>query len=63
MQSRNEILNRATDVFCSEEKAKRWLQKPCRALGGSIPAQILNTPEGAELVLAELVRIDHGVYY
>lgn len=56
-------LQRAIEVFASQEKAQRWMKKPCRALGGKIPEQLMETPEGVEAVLDELTRIEHGVYY
>src|SRR5579859_5020248 len=31
----------ATEVLNSEEKARRWLQKPNRALGGEVPLHML----------------------
>lgn len=52
----------ATKVFCDEEKAHRWMKKPCRALGGAKPSDLLNSQEGTQRVEDELVRIMHGVY-
>ena len=55
-------LLRATEVFASQEKALRWLKKPCRALGGMIPEKLIETPGGVEAVLDEFVKIEHGVF-
>lgn len=59
----DEILRRATGVFESKENAQAWLRRPCRALGGISPESLLDKPSGDRLVLDELNRIVHGVYY
>ena len=56
------VLALATEVFGSKEKACRWLQKPNRALGQEVPLSLLDTGIGANLVVEELGRIDHGVF-
>ena len=56
------VLAQATVTLSSIEKARRWLQKPSRALGGEIPLRMLDTDIGATAVLEELGRIDHGVF-
>lgn len=55
-------LAQAEEVFGAEEKARRWLRKPNRALGGSIPFRLLKTSNGARLVDEILGRIAHGVF-
>ena len=57
------VYARAAEVFEDEEKARRWLLKPCRALGGEIPFSLLDSPLGIQAVEDELVRIEYGVYY
>ena len=52
----------AAETFQDEEKAARWLRRPNRALGGSVPLDLLVTGEGARLVEDVLVRISHGVH-
>lgn len=52
----------AEEAFQSEEKARRWLRKPNRALGGEVPFELLRTAGGARLVEEVLGRIAHGVY-
>ncbi|HEX7667982.1 MAG TPA: antitoxin Xre/MbcA/ParS toxin-binding domain-containing protein [Polyangiaceae bacterium] len=56
------VLAEATEVLGSREKARRWLQKPSRALKGEAPLHLLDTDIGASAVLQELGRIDYGVF-
>lgn len=49
-------------VFGSEEKANRWLCKPCRALDGAIPLDLLASETGGQIVKSELHAIDHGMF-
>jgi putative toxin-antitoxin system antitoxin component (TIGR02293 family) len=55
------VLAEATHVLGNRGKARRWLQKPSRALGET-PLSLLDTDIGANAVLQELGRIDHGVF-
>lgn len=57
-----EIGARAVDVFGDVDKARAWLQRPNRALGGVAPLSILDTGIGAEEVLTVLGRIEYGVF-
>jgi len=52
----------ATEALGSDEKAKRWLTKENRALGGNTPLSLLDTEIGARQVEAVLGRIEHGVF-
>ena len=52
----------AERVFGSAEKAHRWLRKPCRALGGLVPIELLASETGAYKIEAELHAIDHGMF-
>ena len=56
------IHDHAVRVFGSEEKAQRWLRKPCRALDGAIPLELLASETGAHIVDSELHAIDHGMF-
>ena len=49
-------------VFGDEVKAERWLRKPCRALEGVAPIELLPSESGALLVEQELNRIEHGIF-
>ncbi len=52
----------AKQVLGSEDKARRWMLKPSRALGGETPLHLLDTDIGANAVFDELGRIEHGVF-
>lgn len=52
----------AIQVLGSQEKAKEWLARPNRALGGETPLSLLDTDIGACQVEAVLGRIDHGIF-
>jgi putative toxin-antitoxin system antitoxin component (TIGR02293 family) len=52
----------AIQVLGSQEKAKEWLARPNRALGGETPLSLLDTDIGAHQVEAVLGRIEHGVF-
>lgn len=56
------VFVRAAEVFDNQDKARRWLHKPCRALGGEVPLSLLDTPLGIQTVENELSRIEFGVY-
>jgi len=58
-----DVLVRSIEVFDDLDKARRWMSKPCRALGGEIPFTLLDSPLGIQAVQDELVRIEYGVYY
>ncbi len=52
----------AEDVLGSLEKAKVWLQKENRALGGRSPISVLDTEIGERQVEDLLNRINYGIY-
>ncbi len=57
------IFSRAIEVLGTREKASHWLMNsPNDALGGAVPASILDTSTGEREVLAILDRIEYGVY-
>jgi putative toxin-antitoxin system antitoxin component (TIGR02293 family) len=41
--------------------ARRWLNEPAKALGGSSPVEYLDTEAGAEAVHDLILRLEHGV--
>lgn len=55
------VLERATQVLDTQERAVHWLRHENRALG-DVPLNLLTTTFGAEQVLAILGRIEHGVF-
>jgi uncharacterized protein (DUF2384 family) len=49
-------------AFARKDRFYKWMNAPCPALGGKIPAKLTGTPEGFQIVLDELVRIEYGVF-
>jgi len=49
------------EVFGTTENFKAWMQKPAYGLGNKIPAKILTTISGINLVINQLMRIAHGI--
>ncbi len=56
------LLEQATDVFETSEKALGWLRTPQRGLGGAVPLEYARTEVGAREVEKLLGRIAYGVY-
>ncbi|PSF35831.1 toxin-antitoxin system, antitoxin component [Aphanothece hegewaldii CCALA 016] len=52
----------AEEVFESQLKARLWLKRPNRALGGAIPLDLLDTDAGTLQVSDLLGRIEYGVF-
>lgn len=48
--------------FDAKEWVIRWLGSPHHALGGRLPKTFLNTPEGKELVVSLILRIQSGSF-
>jgi putative toxin-antitoxin system antitoxin component (TIGR02293 family) len=57
-----EVYTHGFDVFGSEEKFKKWLNVPNRALGMVTPFSLLQTQFGRQEVQNVLGRIEWGVY-
>ncbi|MDF9796987.1 putative toxin-antitoxin system antitoxin component (TIGR02293 family) [Catalinimonas alkaloidigena] len=49
-------------VFATPSVFQHWMQTSNRALGNVKPADLLDTRQGAELLLQLLGQIEHGVY-
>ncbi len=49
-------------VFATPQAFQDWMNTTNRALGGAKPADLLDTRQGAELLLQLLGQIEHGVY-
>ena len=56
------IEKRGLAVFGDKEKFIRWMYSPCKALGNKIPASLLKTKSGLEMILDELGRIENSVF-
>ncbi len=57
-----EIVSAGKLIFDTDEQFKIWLVTPNLALGKERPINLLDSSYGKELVLAELNRIEHGVF-
>ncbi|MDY0076223.1 MAG: DUF2384 domain-containing protein [Bacteroidales bacterium] len=57
-----EFLHSAHEVFDSNETFTRWLNSPSYALGNNKPVDLLGDHYGRELVLTELIHIEHGIF-
>jgi putative toxin-antitoxin system antitoxin component (TIGR02293 family) len=56
-----EVAARGEEVFGERDRFLAWLSLPSAALGNREPGSLLSSRFGAELVLDELGRIEHGV--
>ena len=56
------VMAHALIVFEDQEKVKRWINKPNRALNNMSPIQLFDTLTGLNLVNDILGRIEEGVY-
>jgi putative toxin-antitoxin system antitoxin component (TIGR02293 family) len=57
-----EVLARAEEILGSREAAREWLRKQAIGLEGHRPLDLMETPQGAEIVKTLLDRMAHGVY-
>lgn len=55
------VATRGAEVFGDKAVFNQWLTQACAALGCRTPISLLNSRFGAEMVLDELTRIEHGV--
>jgi len=56
-----EVTKVGLDVFGNLEKLKLWLNTPNFALGKLKPIELLKDSYGKEMVISELIRINHGI--
>jgi putative toxin-antitoxin system antitoxin component (TIGR02293 family) len=56
------LVEEATRIFGSEEKASRWLNTPHPLLGNAAPRALLDSDAGAQQVRDELIRIEYGEF-
>jgi putative toxin-antitoxin system antitoxin component (TIGR02293 family) len=57
----SEVTKVGLDVFGNMDKLKLWLNTPNYALGNLKPIELLKDSYGKELVISELIRINHGI--
>lgn len=56
------MIARTEEALGDRDKARRWLRKTNRSLGGRRPLDLLGSDAGARMVERILGRIEHGVY-
>ncbi len=56
-----EVTAKGIEVFEDKDKFRAWLNHPNRALADKTPMSLINSRFGAEMVMNELGRIEHGV--
>lgn len=57
-----EVVGMGNTVFDTPEHFRIWLTTPSLALGGDKPIDLLDNSHGKDLVIAELNRIEHGIF-
>jgi len=57
-----EVAAKGAEVFENKDKLLSWMNHPSKALANKTPLSLLNSRFGAEMVLDELGRIEHGVF-
>ncbi len=57
-----EVVSIGNTVFDSTDDFKIWLTTPSVALGKEMPINLLNNSYGKDLVIAELNRIEYGIF-
>lgn len=57
-----EVISLGNDVFDTHEHFTIWLNSPSLALGNNKPMDLLDNSYGKDIVLAELNRIEHGIF-
>lgn len=57
-----EVTKMGMDVFGDLKKFKLWLNTPNFAFGNNTPFELLKDSYGKEMVMGELVRINHGIF-
>ena len=54
--------SKAARVLGSEEAAQRWMREPAMGLNRQVPAKLMATAAGAELVETFLDQLEYSVY-
>ena len=61
-EMRRQVLSKATEVFGSRAHAKAWMERPALALDNARPIDLLDSPQGVDLVMDLLIRLEYGVF-
>lgn len=54
------VFAKTIEVFGDEGHASSWLRDELPALGNKTPLSLIDTPEGAEMIMEELLAIEYG---
>ena len=57
-----EVYSRGNEVFDSVDDFQTWLNTANKALGNRKPVELMSSRYGAQMILDELGRIEHGVF-
>jgi len=57
-----EVTDLGEKVFGDKEKFKLWLNSQSLALGNTKPIELLQQSYGKDLVVRELIHIEHGIF-
>lgn len=57
-----EVAAKGSEVFESKDRFLAWMSHPNKALNRKTPMSLLNSKFGADMILDELGRIEHGVF-
>ena len=57
-----EVAVKGTDVFEDKGRFLAWLHQPSTALAHKAPIDLLKSKFGADMVLEELGRMEHGIF-
>jgi putative toxin-antitoxin system antitoxin component (TIGR02293 family) len=60
-KAKSRIVARAERAFGDSTKARAWLERKTRALGGHAPRTLLDSEAGRKAVGDLLGRIEHGI--
>ncbi len=56
------LFYKGISVFNKKEKFITWLNRPNRSLDNQLPIELIETNMGIDLVIDELLKIEHGVF-
>lgn len=56
------LFHKGIDVFNEKDKFILWLNRPNKSLDNQMPIELIETSLGMDLVIDELLKIEHGVF-
>lgn len=56
------LFHKGISVFNEKEKFINWLNRPNKSLDNQVPIELIETNLGINLVIDELLKIEHGVF-